>query len=331
MALFIDNCLSVNSEQDERQEAYRNIQPLIHEGQPNLAITAISELTEKYPDFAQAHNDLGVLYYEMGDKEKAFLHYEKANALNPDNVIFQKNIADYYLVETGDIEKSLSIYTRILEDNPSDVETLLAVGQVCISLNKFEDAAIFLNKVLDLEPWNDTAWKALKSISRLNPEPLSDISNSAESSYQKVQACLTSGNQEEAMALLNQMVSLFPDHALAYNDLGVLHFRQGNTIKSLYYYQKAVQLEPDNPAFQKNLADLYLVELDEIEKALNIYLQVLRKNPSDLETLFALGHICIQLEKFEDARIFYNRILSIEPWNLTAQEILESLPSVEAS
>jgi tetratricopeptide (TPR) repeat protein len=325
MAQLIDNGLSLKSEQKEVQEAYRNIQPLIHEGQPDLAINAISELTKKYPDFAEAHNDLGVLYYETGEKEKAFLHYAKANALNPDNVTFQKNIADYYLVETGDIEKSLSIYTRILAENPSDVETLLAIGQVCLSICKFEDAAVFFNKVLDLEPWNDMAWKALKTIPQSNPNPLADITNSLESLTQRVQASLTSGNQEEAIDLLNRIISLFPDHAPAYNDLGVIHFRQDNKTKSLYYYQKAVQLEPDSPAFQKNLADLYLVELDEVEEALKIYLQVLRKDPSDLETLFALGHICIQVEKFEDARVFYNRILAIEPWNLSAQECLDSL------
>jgi tetratricopeptide (TPR) repeat protein len=326
MAQFFDNGLSVKSEQKEVQEAYRNIQPLLHEGQPDLAINAISELMKKYPDFAEAHNDLGVLYYETGEKEKAFLHYEKANSLNPDNVTFQKNIADYYLVEIGDIEKSLSIYTRILAENPSDVETLLAIGQVCLSISKFEDAAVFFNKVLDLEPWNDTAWKVLKSIPQSNPESLADMTTSLESLTQSVKACLTSGNQEEAIDLLNRIISLFPDHALAYNDLGVIHFQQGNKTKSLYYYQKAAQLEPDNPAFQKNLADLYLVELDEVEEALKIYLQVLRKDPSDLETLFALGHICIQLEKFQDARVFYNRILAIEPWNLSAQECLDSLP-----
>jgi tetratricopeptide (TPR) repeat protein len=326
MAQFIDNGLSVKSDQIEIQEAYRNIQPLIHEAQPDLAIYAISELTEKYPDFAQAHNDLGVLYYESGDKEKAFHHYEKATALNPDNVTYQKNIADYYLVEAGDIEKSLSIYTRILSENPSDVETLLAIGQVCISINKFEDAAVFFNKVLDLEPWNEMAWKALESISHLDSEPFSDIQKSPEYLYQEAQAFLRSGKQEEAMGLLNQIVDRFPDNALAYNDLGVLHFQQGDKSKSLSCYQKAVQIAPNNHQFQKNLADFYLIELDQTEEALKIYLNVLRENPSDLETLFGLGYICIQLENYENARIFYNLILNIEPWNLTAQEFLDSLP-----
>ncbi len=326
MSQLNSSFVAVKSANNEIQDVYQNIQPLIHNGQQDLAITAMSELAEKYPDFAQAQNDLGVLYYQIGDKEKAFQHYEKANSLNPENLTFQKNIADYYLVEKGDIERCLSIYTRILAENPSDVETLLAIGQVCISINKIDDAAVFFNKVLDLEPWNDTAWKALKSIPQASPEQGDNDANSLESLSQKVQACLTAGNQEEAMDLLNRIISLYPEHGLAYNDLGVLHSRHGNTTKSLYFYQKAVRLEPDNPSFQKNLADLYLVELHEIEEALNIYLQVLRKNPSDLETLFALGHICLQLEKFEDARVFYNKILEIEPWDLSAQEVLDSLP-----
>lgn len=317
--------VTVKSENREIQNAYQNIQPLIRNGQQTQAITAISELTEKYPDFAQAHNDLGVLYYEIGDKEKALLHYSKANSLNPDNVTFQKNIADYYLVETGDIEKSLSIYNRILAENPQDIEILLTIGQICLSLDKTDDAAVFLNKVLDIEPWNEIAWKTLESISK--PETKQQIApqESLENIYQKVQVYLKSNNQDEAQELLNDLLSRFPDKAMAYNNLGVLHFQQGDTAKSLNYYQKAVQLEPNNLNFQKNLADLYLVEMGQTEEALTIYLEVLKKNPSDLETLFALGHICLQLERFEDARVFYDRILNIEPWNLTAQEFLDSL------
>jgi tetratricopeptide (TPR) repeat protein len=326
MAPNIDTCLSGQPEQNsEVQKAYRNILPLIQKGEPDQAISAMSELTQKYPDFAPAHNDLGVLYYEKGNKEKAFFHYEKANNLNPGNITFQKNIADYYLMETGEIEKSLFIYTRILEDNPMDIETLLAIGHVCLTVQRYEDAAVFYNKVLDLEPWNDIAWKALKSIPQSNFKPPADLSNSIESLSQQVQYCLNSGNQEEAMNILHRVISLFPDHALAYNDLGVLYYRQGNKTKSLYYYQKAVRLDPENSAFQKNLADLYLVELNEVEEALKIYIHVLNKEPSDIETLFALGHICIQLEKFEDAKIFYNRILDVEPWNASAQECLDSL------
>ena len=320
------NYLAAKSENDEIQIAYQSIQPLILDGRQDLAITAMSEFAEKFPDFAQAHNDLGVLYYQTGEKEKAFSHYQKANSLKPENIIFQKNIADFYLVEKGDIEKSLSIYTQILAENPQDIEILLAIGQVCVALNKYEDAAVFFNKIVDIEPWNQTAWKALELISQSESEKISFRQESPDSLYQKVQACLTSGKQEEAMDLLNQMVVRFPDNALAYNDLGVLHFKLGDKIKSLSYYQQAVQLAPNNPAFQKNLADFYLVEMDKIEEALKIYLDVLKKDPSDMETLFALGHICIQLERFEDARVFYDRILNIEPWNLTAQEFLDSLP-----
>jgi len=326
MGLLNTNYLTAKSENDEIQIAYQSIQPLILDGRQDLAITAMSEFAEKYPDFAQAHNDLGVLYYQTGQKEKAFSHYQKASSLKPDNIIFQKNIADFYLVEKRDIEKSLSIYTQILSENPMDIETLLAIGQVCVALNKYEDAAAFFNKIVDIEPWNQTAWKALELISQSDSEKISVRQESPDSLYQKVRACLTSGKQKEAIELLEEMVELFPDNALAYNELGVLHFKLGDKIKSLSYYQKAVQIEPANPVFQKNLADLYLVEFGQTEKALTIYLKVLKQEPADLETLFALGYSCIQMEKFEDARIFFDRILAIEPWNLTAQEFVDSLP-----
>jgi hypothetical protein len=39
----------------------------------------------------------------------------------------------------------------------------------------------------------------------------------------------------------------------------------------------------------------------------------------------SMGLICVALERTEDARHFYNRVLENEPWNVDAREQLENL------
>ena len=65
--------------------------------------------------------------------------------------------------------------------------------------------------------------------------------------------------------------------------------------------------------------------LGRIEDALEIYLKVLTEDPTDVETLMAAGHICKVLGSPEKGKVFYNRVLDIEPWNLEASENLNQI------
>jgi tetratricopeptide (TPR) repeat protein len=77
--------------------------------------------------------------------------------------------------------------------------------------------------------------------------------------------------------------------------------------------------------FQKNLADFYFVESGRVEDALAVYKGVLDVDAGDVEALMSMGLICEAIERPEDARHFYNRVLETEPWNVDARQQLEKL------
>jgi len=74
----------------------------------------LGKLLESHPDYALAHNDLGVLLYNKGEKEKALFHYEKAASLKAENITFQKNLADFYYAEMKRPDKAVDLYKKIL-------------------------------------------------------------------------------------------------------------------------------------------------------------------------------------------------------------------------
>jgi len=83
--------------------------------------------------------------------------YEEATRLDPQNDVYSKNLADYYVVAKGRFEDALSIYVRLLRQTPKDVDTLIGIGRICELLGRIDDARDFCRKALDVEPWNETA------------------------------------------------------------------------------------------------------------------------------------------------------------------------------
>lgn len=109
--------------------------------------------------------------------------------------------------------------------------------------------------------------------------------------YDRLTASLQGLSPEESIKRIKEFLFTFPSFALAHNDLGVLYHQSGNPTLALAHYEKAARLQPDNTLLKKNLADFYAVELEWLEEAVDIYLEVLKRNPRDTEALIALGHL----------------------------------------
>jgi Flp pilus assembly protein TadD len=119
------------------------------------------------------HNDLGVLYYEAGDKENALASYKQAVRLAPNEPNYHKNLADFYIMEEGRAEEAMKLYVEVLSLNPLDIEALNATGMICTALGKINDARYFYERVLEIEPFNEDAANALKNLLEVIAEEFS--------------------------------------------------------------------------------------------------------------------------------------------------------------
>lgn len=151
------------------------------------------------------------------------------------------------------------------------------------------------------------------------------VVESPERLYQTAQGLINSEKKEEGIRALKILLESYPDYAVAHNDLGTLYFNNGNRDKAFEHYKKAAELEPNNPVFQKNLADFYYAVLGQVEDSLEHYAMALSSNPADVDTLLMLGHISVSLEKFDEATNFYNDVLKIEPLNKDARQMLDEM------
>lgn len=71
---------------------YAEAGQLLEAGRQEEAVELLEDIVAKYPDFDAAHNDLGVLHFSRGNREKALMHLERATMLSPGNREFRANL-----------------------------------------------------------------------------------------------------------------------------------------------------------------------------------------------------------------------------------------------
>ena len=143
---------------------YNNALKMQTEGNMEGAQKNLEIVLTMDPSHADAHNDLGVLYYQKGEAEKALAFISKAVDLEPGNAENLKNKADLSL-ELGRTEEAIEAYGKVLAINPENVDTLLTVGNLNAQANRFEDAIMFFSKVLEIDKENPIARENIDFVS----------------------------------------------------------------------------------------------------------------------------------------------------------------------
>lgn len=133
------------------------------------------------------------------------------------------------------------------------------------------------------------------------------------------------GDVEAALAKFQTALKFEPNHAETHSNLGVTYYKKGDKKNAFAHYQKAIQLDPMNIIYLKNIAYFHFAAIGNIEEASRICVNILKVAPQDIDTLKILGKICVGIKKFEDAAVFYKRILKIDPNNPEAVFHLQQL------
>ena len=311
------------------EQEYRTVCSSFDKENLEIAIERLQEFADKYKEFSKVYNDLGVFYYQNGNNESALKHYRKALNLDKNNISFRKNLADLLAVAFAEYEEALQHYVTVLASEPKDVEALFATGHICARLERYDDAAEFYEKVLEKEPNNSDAanWLAKMRERRSG----NSIEGSLKGRYLTLLSEIDHKDFAGAIQKIENFIEMYPYYGQAHNDLGVLYYKNESKTKVLANYLKAVELEPENVTYRKNLADFLYVEEGRVEEALENYVEVLRIKPDDIETLLITGHICTAIERFDDAINFYDKVLNLEPKNLDAHQNMEALKKRQIS
>lgn len=311
----------------EALNAYQRLRACLTPDSTDSALAEIKTFLKMFPDVALAHNDLGVLYHRAGDNLLALAHYEKANRLQPNHPTVIKNLAEFYFVVLKWTDDAIAMLTGLLQSYPDDFEILTALGTISRQVGQFDEARVFYRKALQNDPDNHTLRSMLAelegpvSAAEYYSEPISQLRGNLTVSPSTDAQNIETPAAANLLALLKQN----PRNAIAHNNLGLLRFSEGRIDEAVACYEKAIDCDPSNPLFQKNLADVYYTTFGKTDEAIAIYTKLLKENPKDTELLAALAIISKANQLKEQARVFIKRVLELEPWNTEARDFLAVL------
>jgi TolA-binding protein len=200
---------------------------------------------------------------------------------------------------------------------PTDVVEIYET--LCSEAGEIFQTAIENGKLPKLEP-QEVIGLRLPERDTASPE----TKEKAEATFNTAHALIAENKLSEALDSLELVVSLYPYHVQAQNDLGALCLASGDPDRAIAHLDLAKRLNPDNPDTMKNMTEA-LMKAGRIEDAIQTMLDLVHRQPEDIEALYWLGTACESQGQIQAARELFSRIRQLRPEHPGASQRLAAL------
>ena len=130
---------------------------LFKEGKYKECVDAFSLVLENEPDNADVYNNMGVAYSCLADSDHAVNCFTKAIELDPELAQAYINLSDTYF-KAGDLPSAIGTLQRGTYELETNLTLAHLLARVYIEDQRYEDAIVELERVLDGEPENYDAY-----------------------------------------------------------------------------------------------------------------------------------------------------------------------------
>ena len=222
----------------------------------------------------------------------------------------------------GQLKEAEKLYKSILKSSSSNFEVIHLLGIIKIQLKQFEEATVWLNKAIIINPNNHSAFNNLgvcyKELKKYN-EALNNFKNSIKikpdyaEAYNNLAIIYKSlENYEEAIKNYNKAIKLKPDYAEAYNNLGLVLLKLKDLKKAKKYFQQAIKLKFDYAEAYNNLG-ITQNRLEETDNAKESLAYAIKLKPDYAEAYNYLGTIFLRLEDKNKAKEYFEQTIKLKP------------------
>jgi predicted TPR repeat methyltransferase len=159
--------------------------------------------------------------------------------------------------QQGRLQESESIYLRLLEQQPDDVNALHFFGVLRAKQGRREEAVQLIKRSLSISPRNPDAWNNLGNVllaandTRGAELAYTNATNQrpdyAEAWYNLANLMRRAKRRDEAARCYQRVLALNPRFASAYENIALLFMKIGRADLAAETYRRWVQVEPDNP------------------------------------------------------------------------------------
>lgn len=236
------------------------------------AILLLQDTLKSCPNFAVAQYTLGYYYFCVKDYDNAEASLKKTLLVDPQFYYAHKLLSQIYF-KKGDFEKELFFAKEAFTLNKNDASVCNDLGLALMHLERYAEAATYLEKAVSLDSDNMDYIYSLGSVYRDNKM------------------------FKQAILEYNKLDVLKSDYFNLHNDLADIYYNLGNHAQAALEYQKEArycrrELEnyPDNPVLLNNYAHA-LNGIGEFKKAKEIIEGVVSSYPRYRQAYLTLSSI----------------------------------------
>ncbi|NOZ08595.1 MAG: glycosyltransferase, partial [FCB group bacterium] len=132
------------------------------------------------------------------------------------------------------------------------------------------------------------------------------------------------GNLQVALEHIGRLLELYPNHAGALNQSGIIAAEMGDLPGAQNLLQAALKCDPQYIEARRNLADVKF-GLGNFDEGLQLLMTIVEKTPDDIPTLLKLAEIAADAGKTDDSEFFANRVLELMPDNPDALQFIQPM------
>jgi Flp pilus assembly protein TadD len=243
------------------------------------AVRLLREIIRNYPADADARLLLGSVLQEEGDRAESIAQLTEAVRLRPRSAEAQNALGEA-LHAFGDSKSAREPFNKAVALDPNFGEARVNLGLIMVDSGEFDAAATQLDRALEI----------------LGRKP-----DAAYPHYLRAKVCSAQNELAKAAAHLGEAVSLRPDFAEAWSDLGDARSTLGDDDGAVTALGRAVLLAPDDAVAQTRLGMKYL-ELGKANDAVAHLQEAARLDPHNQSALYGLQRALRESGQQEQAK-----------------------------
>jgi tetratricopeptide (TPR) repeat protein len=288
---------------------------------------------EANPDSWLAHNNLGAIYYEAGEAEKALPHLQDTVRLNPKYAEGHNNLA-LALARIGNVDQALAEYQRAVELDPNDADAQNNWGAALVQSNRLPEAAKHFEQALKLMPdWVvprfnlglnlvkqnklDDAIREFREALRIMPENL-DVRLQLYNALLKTGRLAEAEGEEREIRRLQS--ALIPESFTNAEE----SFTAGKLQEAIQQYREAIEQSPDYAPAHAGLA-LALGKSGTLGEAIEEFKRAATLAPQEPRSHLNLALALAQAGKYTEAVDHFRRAIQLSPNDIDARMQLAML------